>query len=66
MIFDGHAYCFPSMGGDGGFADPEVFRRHLQQAMATHHQPVWRARDLSLGDADASDRFEPTGRLWTL
>ena len=52
MIFDGHAYCFPPMGGDGGFADPEDFRGHLQQAMATHHQPVWRARDLSPGDAD--------------
>ena len=53
MIFDGHAYCFPPMGGDGGFADPEDFRRHLQQAMATHHQPVWRAHDLAPGDADA-------------
>ena len=53
MIFDGHAYCFPSMAGDGGFEDPEDFRRHLQQAMAAHHQPVWRARDLTLGDASA-------------
>ena len=53
MIFDGHAYCFPPMGGDGGFADAEDFRRHLQQAMATHFQPVWRARDLAPGDADA-------------
>ena len=51
MIFDGHAYCFPSTAGDGGFDDPEDFRRHLQQAMATHHQPVWRARDLAPGDA---------------
>ena len=53
MIFDGHAYCFPPMDGDGGFADPEDFRRHLQQAMAAHFQPVWRARDLAPGDADA-------------
>ena len=51
MIFDGHAYCFPSTAGDGGFSDPEDFRRHLQQAMAVHHQPVWRARDLAPGDA---------------
>ncbi len=53
MIFDGHAYCFPSTAGDGGFDDPEDFRRHLQQAMATHHQPVWRAGDLAPGDASA-------------
>ena len=53
MIFDGHAYCFPDTGGDGGFEDPNQFRLHLQQAMATHHQPVWRARDLALGDASA-------------
>ena len=53
MIFDGHAYCFPPMDGDGGFADQEDFRRHLQQAMAAHFQPVWRARDLAPGDADA-------------
>ena len=50
MIFDGHAYCFPSLRGDGGFLDPEQFRRHLQQAIATHHQPVWRARDRTPGD----------------
>ena len=53
MIFDGHAYCFPSTAGDGGFSNPEDFRRHLQQAMAAHHQPVWRARDLAPGDASA-------------
>ena len=53
MIFDGHAYCFPPTGGDGGFSDPDDFRRHLQQAMATHHQPVWRSRDLAAGDTDA-------------
>ena len=53
MIFDGHAYCFPSTAGDGGFDDPDDFRRHLQQAMATHHQPVWRARDHASGDASS-------------
>ena len=53
MVFDGHAYCFPPTGGGGGFSDPEDFRRHLQQAMATHHQPVWRARDLAPGDVGA-------------
>ena len=50
MIFDGHAYCFPSLRGDGGFADPDRLRRHLQQAIAMHHQPEWRARDRAAGD----------------
>ena len=27
MIFDGHAYCFPSLRGDGGFDDPDTLRR---------------------------------------
>lgn len=51
MIFDGHAYCFPSMSGSGGFTEPETFRRHLQQAMATHFQPAWRVRDRARADA---------------
>jgi predicted TIM-barrel fold metal-dependent hydrolase len=51
MIFDGHAYCFPSMSGSGGFTEPETFRRHLQQAMATHFQPAWRVRDRAQADA---------------
>ena len=53
MIFDGHAYCFPSLRGAGGFSTPEELRRHLQQAMATHYQAVWRARDRAPGDNSA-------------
>ncbi len=45
MIFDGHAYAFPSLRGDGGFARAGQLQRHLQQAIATHHQPAWRVRD---------------------
>lgn len=50
MIFDGHAYTIPSLNDTGGFPDKETFRRHLQQAMAAHFQPSWRARDLQPAD----------------
>ena len=50
MIFDGHAYCIPPLRENGGFEDPGALRRHLQQAMATHHQPPWRVRDGAPGD----------------
>lgn len=50
MIFDGHAYCFPSLKGDGGFGDPNTLRRHLQHAMANHHAQVRRMRDGAPGD----------------
>ena len=50
MIFDGHAYSFPPLTGDGGFSSAETLRLHLQQAIATHHQPVWRASDRSEAD----------------
>lgn len=50
MIFDGHAYCFPSLRGAGGFPKAKTFQRHLQQAIATHHQPVRRSRDRAPGD----------------
>ena len=53
MIFDGHAYCFPSMRGHGGFPDPDVLRQHLQEATANHHQPAWRLRDRTPGDTEA-------------
>ncbi len=53
MIFDGHAYCFPSLKGPGGFSDPDQLRRHLQLAMAGHHQPAWRVRDGAVGDSSA-------------
>ncbi len=52
MIYDGHAYCFPDQRGDGGFADPDEFRRHLQLGMAGHFQSAWRADDRSPADSD--------------
>jgi predicted TIM-barrel fold metal-dependent hydrolase len=64
MIYDGHAYCFPNLGGDGGFADPEQFRRHLQLGMARHFMPAWRKRDrapandLGLADPDGGWSFD--------
>ena len=50
MIYDGHAYIFPDMKGDGGFDDRDEFQRHLQLAIATHFMPVWRRRDRAVGD----------------
>ena len=44
MIYDGHAYIFPDMRGDGGFDDRREFQQHLQLAIATHFMPVWRTR----------------------
>ncbi|HAL49751.1 MAG: amidohydrolase [SAR202 cluster bacterium] len=51
MIFDGHAYCFPPLTGTGGFSEPDALRKHLQQAIAVHHQPTWRVRDRAPADA---------------
>jgi predicted TIM-barrel fold metal-dependent hydrolase len=51
MVYDGHAYCFPDQRGDGGFADPDEFRRHLQLGMAGHFQPAWRVRDRAPADS---------------
>ncbi len=50
MIYDGHAYCFPDLRGDGGFDDRQQFQRHLQLAMARHYLPAWRSRDRAPGD----------------
>ena len=50
MIYDGHAYCFPDLRGDGGFAAPEEFRRHLQLGIARHFQPTWRKSDRAPAD----------------
>ena len=62
MIYDGHAYCFPDLRGNGGFEDAEQFRRHLQLGMARHFQPVWRKRDRAPADnsgvADESGRWD--------
>jgi len=49
MIYDGHAYCFPSLWENGGFDDTDEFRKHLQLAIASHFQPVWRSRDKIAG-----------------
>ena len=59
MIYDGHAYCFPDLRGNGGFADPDQFRKHLQLGMARHFQPVWRKRDRAT--ADESGMADPDG-----
>ena len=50
MIYDGHAYCFPDLRGDGGFDDRDEFLKHLQLGIASHFQPVWRSRDRLPGD----------------
>ena len=59
MIYDGHAYCFPNLRGDGGFADPKQFNRHLQLGMARHFMPAWRKRDRA--PADDSGLADPDG-----
>ncbi|HEV8633527.1 MAG TPA: amidohydrolase family protein [Chloroflexota bacterium] len=61
-IFDGHAYCFPSLRGPAGFSDPDIFRRHLQHAIATHFQPVWRARDRAPADSRELVEAAPSPR----
>ena len=50
MIYDGRACCLPDLRGDGGFADPEQFRHHLQLGMARHFMPAWRKRDRPRGE----------------
>ena len=60
MIFDGHAYTFPPLTGRGGFDTDEQLRRHLQQAIAVHHQPARRARDQA--PADTTALIESTNR----
>jgi L-fuconolactonase len=50
MIYDGHAYCFPDLRGDGGFARRQDFQRHLQFGIAQHFQPVWRRSDGAAAD----------------
>ena len=47
MIYDGHSYTFPDQRGNGGWTDRDAFHRHLEVAMAGHHQPLWRASDRS-------------------
>lgn len=62
MIYDGHAYCFPSPRDIGGFDDPAEFQRHLQMFMAqARQQPVWRREDRA--PADATGLYDPD-RPW--
>ena len=49
MIIDGHAYCFPPLGGANGFPSAKEHLRYVQREMADHHQPVWRMRDRAPG-----------------
>ena len=59
MIFDGHAYCWPPLTGNAGFDTHDELRRHLQRAMAGHHQAAWRVGDRAPGD---SAPLAPDGR----
>ena len=45
MIYDGHAYCFHDLRGDGGFSDLEQFLRYLQMGIGSHFQMAWRLKD---------------------
>ena len=47
-VYDGHAYCFPSLHGSGGFEEKEVFEKHQQVAISQHFQPVWTDHDRAL------------------
>ena len=47
-VYDGHAYCFPSLHGSGGFEQKEVFEKHQQVAISQHFQPVWTDHDRAL------------------
>ena len=64
MIYDGHAYCFPPPGRNGGFANPAEFWQHLQLFMAqARQQPCWRRADRA--PADATGLYDPD-RPWAL
>ena len=58
MVYDGHAYCFPDLRGDGGFGDAGQFRRHLQLGIASHFQRTWRKRDRA--GADGGGLVDPS------
>ena len=46
MIYDGHAYCFPSPNSQHGFPESKESQQLLHLAMAVHRmQPSWRKRD---------------------
>tara|TARA_B100000029_G_scaffold516109_1_gene626947 strand:- start:18150 stop:19247 length:1098 start_codon:yes stop_codon:yes gene_type:complete len=59
MIYDGHAYCFPTPQNIGGFEDRTEFWRHLQLFMAqARQQPTWRSSDGGL--ADSKGLYDPS------
>ena len=51
MIYDGHVYCFPDLRGNAGWTDRGEYMRHLQLAVAFHHQPAFRAADRTPADS---------------
>ena len=62
MIYDGHAYCFPSPRKIGGFDHRAEFWQHLQMFMAqARQQPAWRLHDRT--PADATGLYDPC-RPW--
>lgn len=62
MLYDGHAYIFPDMRGDGGFDDRREFQMHLQLAIATHFMPARRTRDRAGADnSGLIDESRPRG-----
>ena len=53
MVYDGHAYCFPTPEtASEGLADPAEYWRWLQLFMTfARQQPSWRRRDRAPADA---------------
>ena len=61
MIYDGHAYCFPTQEiASEGFADPAEYWRWLQLFMTfARQQPSWRCQDRhAAGMADMSKPWD--------
>ena len=62
MIYDGHAYIFPDVRADGGFPNRTEYQQHLQLAIASHFQGVFRKRDRRPADNDGLiDSSKPRG-----
>ena len=66
MLIDSHAYCFPSLYGNGGFSNHETFLRHILQAIAVHFQPAIRLNDFSLSDSSGLIKMEKRDSLDSL
>ena len=62
MIYDGHAYIFPDVRGDGGFSKRAEYQQHLQLAIASHFQGVFRKQDRKTADnSGLIDSSKPRG-----